>query len=363
MKIRFFIIVLAITLLASNPLGALHFARWSTSLGTFNVELYDDLVPITANNFISLANSGFYNGLIFHRVINGFVIQDGCPYGTGYGGPGYTIQDEFHPDLNHNQAGILAMARTSAPNSAGSQYYFTLAPQPHLNGSYAVFGKVIQGLDVVLAIGAVPTNASNLPLTPVTIDTLRILDLSIGTITPLPTETILCSTGVPQMFIIEAFAQNSTVHFEWRVDGVAQNNADDFIFETAFNQSGEHQVQCYISSDDWQHTITWNVVVGSSVSDETAPPLMRTLHIYPNPSLGALKASFHSDDAGACEIGVYDLRGRLVYREMAFSALKGVNSWQWNGLNRDGDAVPTGIYRIRVKTQSGSVTGKCLILR
>ncbi|MDP3113344.1 MAG: peptidylprolyl isomerase [Candidatus Cloacimonadaceae bacterium] len=326
MKIRFYIIVLILALLAASPLCALRFARWNTSMGSFTVELYNDLVPITANNFISLTNSGFYNGLIFHRVINGFVIQDGCPYGTGYGGPGYTIMDEFHPDLNHNQAGILAMARTNAPNSAGSQYYFTLAPQPHLNGNYAVFGKVIEGLANVLAIGAVPTNANNLPLTPVTINTLSILDLSIVNISPSPTETIYCSAGIPQMFIVEAVANHSPLHFNWSVDGTPSTNFDDFIFETVFSQSGNHQVQCTVSSDDWQHTINWSLVVGSAISDETVPQIPQILHIHPNPSKSGIKASFTTAEPGLFDIEVFDLRGRIIHRETAFLSAIGMNT-------------------------------------
>ncbi|MDD2596640.1 MAG: peptidylprolyl isomerase, partial [Candidatus Cloacimonetes bacterium] len=121
-------LLLCVFLLIPGLLSARIFARWHTSMGSFTAELYDEIVPITAHNFRDLANAGFYNNLIFHRVIEGFVIQDGCPYGTGTGGPGYTIPDEYSPLLNHNEAGILSMARTSAPNSAGSQYFFTLAP-------------------------------------------------------------------------------------------------------------------------------------------------------------------------------------------------------------------------------------------
>ena len=119
-------------------------------------ELYPELAPNTVNNFIELANSGFYDGLIFHRVIPGFMIQGGCPQGNGMGGPGYEIDGEFSAnghknDLKHT-LGVLSMARTMAPNSAGSQFFIMVEKAPHLDGDYAAFGKVIEGMDVADAI-------------------------------------------------------------------------------------------------------------------------------------------------------------------------------------------------------------------
>lgn len=138
-------------------------ARFETTKGTFRIELMEDKAPITTKNFIDLATKGFYDGVIFHRVIDGFMIQGGDPTGTGRGGPGYKIPDEFHPDLKHDAAGILSMAN-AGPNTGGSQFFITLAPTPHLNNRHAVFGKVIEGLDVVKAIGKTPTGPSDRPL-------------------------------------------------------------------------------------------------------------------------------------------------------------------------------------------------------
>jgi peptidyl-prolyl cis-trans isomerase B (cyclophilin B) len=137
--------------------------------GTITAELYPDIAPNTVNNFISLIQSGFYNGLIFHRVIPGFMIQGGCPLGTGTGGPGYTIKGEFSANgfknnLAHDR-GVLSMARTSAPNSAGSQFFIMTAKAPHLDGSYAAFGKVTDGLDVVDRIVGTPRNHMDKPNT------------------------------------------------------------------------------------------------------------------------------------------------------------------------------------------------------
>ena len=133
-------------------------------------ELYPDIAPNTVNNFISLIQKGFYNGVIFHRVINGFMLQGGDPDGTGMGGPGYSIAGEFASngfknDLLHTP-GVLSMARTMMPNSAGSQFFIMHKNAPHLDGDYAAFGKVIEGMDVVNKIAEVDTDFSDRPLTP-----------------------------------------------------------------------------------------------------------------------------------------------------------------------------------------------------
>lgn len=131
-------------------------------------ELYPQVAPNTVNNFISLVNKGFYDGLIFHRVINGFMIQGGDPEGTGMGGPGYGIKGEFAQngfanDLKHT-AGVLSMARSMMPNSAGSQFFIMHKDAPHLDGAYAAFGKIIEGMDVVNKIAEVATDYSDRPI-------------------------------------------------------------------------------------------------------------------------------------------------------------------------------------------------------
>ena len=138
-------------------------AVFETNKGTFEIELFTEKAPITTKNFIDLTEKGFYNGLIFHRVIDGFMIQGGDPDGRGTGGPGYTIDDEFHPDLRHDTEGILSMAN-SGPNTGGSQFFITLAPTPWLDGKHAVFGKVTRGMNVVKAIGKVEKGAMDKPV-------------------------------------------------------------------------------------------------------------------------------------------------------------------------------------------------------
>ncbi len=132
------------------------------------LELYPDIAPKTVENFLSLVSKGFYDGLIFHRVINGFMIQGGDPEGTGMGGPGYSIpgefsQNGFENNLKHTE-GVISMARSMDPNSAGSQFFIMHKTSPHLDGSYAAFGKVIEGLDVVDKIATVKTDWSDRPI-------------------------------------------------------------------------------------------------------------------------------------------------------------------------------------------------------
>ena len=131
-------------------------------------ELYPEIAPNTVSNFVSLVKKGYYDGLIFHRVINGFMIQGGCPDGTGMGGPGYSIKGEFTQngfknDLKHTE-GVLSMARAMHPDSAGSQFFLMHKTSPHLDGAYAAFGRVIEGMDVVNAIAETPTDYMDRPL-------------------------------------------------------------------------------------------------------------------------------------------------------------------------------------------------------
>ena len=150
--------------MAQNPVVTIEMENGSV----IKAELYPQVAPNTVNNFISLVKKGFYDGVIFHRVISGFMLQGGDPDGTGMGGPGYSIKGEFtqngfQNDLKH-EPGVLSMARTMMPNSAGSQFFIMHEAAPHLDGAYAAFGKVTEGMDVVNAIAAVPTNYNDRPL-------------------------------------------------------------------------------------------------------------------------------------------------------------------------------------------------------
>ena len=164
------------------------YAQFITSEGNFTVHLFDQEAPKTVQNFIGLAEGTkewtdprtnkkvkqpYYNGIIFHRVIKGFMIQGGDPLGQGIGGPGYTFADEFHPKLRHSKMGILSMANRG-PNTNGGQFFITLAPTPHLDDRHSVFGEVVEGLDVVQKIGTTPTDGRDRPLKDVVIQSVKI---------------------------------------------------------------------------------------------------------------------------------------------------------------------------------------------
>lgn len=152
----------------ANPM-----AKINTNHGTFTAELFEDRAPKTTANFMELAESGYYDGVLFHRIIPDFMIQGGDPDGTGMGGPGYTIPDEFHPELRHDTPGVFSMAN-AGPNTGGSQFFITLVPTPWLDDRHAVFGKVVAGMDVVEAIGAVKTGRNDRP-----VEEVRIVDVTI----------------------------------------------------------------------------------------------------------------------------------------------------------------------------------------
>jgi peptidyl-prolyl cis-trans isomerase A (cyclophilin A) len=164
-------------------------AHFTTNEGAFTIRLFEQEAPNTVANFVGLAEGTkeftdpktgkkatrpFYNGLIFHRVIDGFMIQGGDPLGTGTGGPGYTFRDEFHPSLRHSKAGILSMAN-AGPGTNGSQFFITLAATPWLDNKHSVFGEVIEGMDVVRRIGSTPTGKpGDRPVKPITVETVEI---------------------------------------------------------------------------------------------------------------------------------------------------------------------------------------------
>jgi peptidyl-prolyl cis-trans isomerase A (cyclophilin A) len=163
-------------------------ATFNTSEGTFKARLFDDKAPKTVANFVDLATGKvaftdpgtgskvtrpFYDGLIFHRVIDGFMIQGGCPEGSGRGGPGYKFADEFGPGLNHGKGGLLSMAN-SGPNTNGSQFFITLAPTPWLDNKHAIFGEIVEGQDVIQKIGKTQTGPQDRPVKDIVINSVTI---------------------------------------------------------------------------------------------------------------------------------------------------------------------------------------------
>ena len=161
-------------------------AIFETSAGTFKARLFDDQAPNTVANFVGLTEGSkdyevegenktgpFYNGLNFHRVIKDFMIQGGCPLGTGTGGPGYRFEDEFHPDLVHDKPGLLSMAN-AGPNTNGSQFFITLVPTPWLDNRHSIFGEVVEGMDVIEKIGVTATGPMDRPVEDITIQSITI---------------------------------------------------------------------------------------------------------------------------------------------------------------------------------------------
>lgn len=144
------------------------FVLLETTMGNMKIKLYEDKAPMTAKNFKDLVQKGFYDGTIFHRVIKNFMIQGGDPTGTGMGGPGYKIKDEFGPGLKHDRKGLLSMAN-AGPNTGGSQFFITLVPTPWLDGKHAIFGELVEGIDVLEKIGNTPTDPGDRPKTEVKI--------------------------------------------------------------------------------------------------------------------------------------------------------------------------------------------------
>lgn len=148
--------------------------KFTTNKGVFVAEMFEDKAPLTTKNFIELTEKGFYNGIIFHRVIEDFMIQGGDPTGTGMGGPGYQIKDEFGEGLKHDDEGILSMAN-AGPNTGGSQFFITLAPTPWLNGHHAIFGRIVEGMEVVRLIGAVSTDFRDRPREDVVMEKVEVV--------------------------------------------------------------------------------------------------------------------------------------------------------------------------------------------
>ena len=222
----------------------IYIAEWNTTMGQIRAELRGNLVPVTAQNFMNLTEKEFYTDLIFHRVISGFMIQDGCPYGNGTGGPGYEFDDEFTPELRHSFPGVLSMAN-AGPNTNGSQYFITVAQTSWLDDHYSVFGRVIDGMDVVYAISEAETDGNDKPLTDI--------GLTISLVENNPSLNILYpSDGLK----IEA---GRTIDINWESDFVA----DVKIEFSSDNGSNWTELKDSIPSDNEKYTWTAPDIIAS----------------------------------------------------------------------------------------------------
>jgi cyclophilin family peptidyl-prolyl cis-trans isomerase len=357
-KYWFFLFIISTFLFIPFTLQARYFARWHTTMGDFTAELRDELAPITANNFINLAYDHFYDGLRFHRIIHDFVIQDGDPLGTGFGGPGYTIADEFNVGLHHDVPGILAMANTGQPHSGGSQYYITLTPRPSLDGHYSIFGKVIQGMDIVQAIGAVPADTLGHPYTQVYINTLEILGLVINSVSPADS-VVTYDIQNPYPFIMEAYDLITNANFQWFEDDILQPETD-FLYTPHFTSTGEHTIKCITSDETVSWAFTWHVSLTGTANEDTVTPNSNFIvsKNYPNPFRLMTAFTYHSKMNDLLQINVYDIRGRLITHEDTFSHKQGGNQWIWEAK----DAAP-GVYLFEFKRATESKVVKGILIK
>ncbi|PID29714.1 MAG: hypothetical protein CSB55_01455 [Candidatus Cloacimonadota bacterium] len=365
--------ILIICLAFWGLLNAQTLARWETSMGNFTAELCDRQAPITADNFISLARNEFYNNLIFHRVIEGFVIQDGCPYGNGYGGPGYTIEDEFDTGLLHDRAGTLAMANTGQPNSAGSQYYITLAPQPNLDGNYAVFGYVVEGLDVVLAIGSVETGAGDKPIEDVNIYSVKVSDFYISS--KLPAEDIVDTyAGDNLAFAVtpEETAPGAELTYVWYVNGteITDPEYQNFYFAYTPSVAGTDSISCVVSDSEFDIVTSWILnVSGVSSENYISESKAKLYQNSPNPfkindkRISDTEISFEVEREKEAVIEIYNVRGQKVKKLEKKDCRLGRNTVYWNGEDSEGNVVESGIYLYKLKVGKEVLVKKAVILK
>ncbi|MEA1972110.1 MAG: peptidylprolyl isomerase, partial [Candidatus Cloacimonadota bacterium] len=244
-------VLLLVTLLIS-PIYSQTIARWYTSMGDFEIKLREDYAPITVNNFVTLTNTNFYDGLVFHRVIDDFMIQDGCPLGNGSGGPGYTFDDEFNSNILYDEPGVIGMAN-SGPNTNGSQYFITLVPTNWLNYNYSAFGNVIQGMDIVQNIGDVPTSANDHPVDEVYIDSIRIMTPQFFGISP-ESDSLDIEAGNDMVFTM--FSYENNLEYNWYFDDELQDETTD-LFMPNFPENGIHIVKAVVSNGDYEYERLW----------------------------------------------------------------------------------------------------------
>lgn len=343
-------------------------ARWYTSMGDFEITLREDLMPITTQNFLDLTNSNFYDDLIFHRVIANFMIQDGCPYGTGYGGPGYTIPDEWNPLVNYNEPYVIGMANTGQPNSAGSQYFITVEPTPHLNGDYAAFGHVTLGTDIVENISDVPTtgaggNPPNKPLTDVVIDSIRIMTPQFYGFIP-EEDSLYVTASEPLVFGM--LTNEPDVAYSWFVDNELQTNTS-FLFNLTLTVNGWHEIVGIGTKNGYDYVKNWWVeITGGTYNDEVLhhhKPLL--LPNTPNPFNPSTSISFYlnSDTSTPTSLHIYNLKGQLVKTLVSEQLPAGYHSYNWNGTDQLGNKVSSGVYLFNLSSGDFSSSRKTLLLK
>ena len=359
-KVIFLFILVSMAVLISAQTQV----EWQTSMGNFRAELREDLVPGIAGNFIDLANDGFYNNLIFHRVISGFMIQDGCPLGTGYGGPGYTIPDEFDPSLVHDVPGVLAMAN-SGPNTNGSQYYITVAPTSWLDGGYSIFGQIIEGMDVVFAISEVATGDGDKPIVDVDIYSVTVIDITVNYLQP-ETPEFTIPQGTTQAFMALIYAINHNLTMSWFVNDILMSESEfNFDFSYTFAEAGDYEVR--INSDNGDHAIDkiWTVHVEPANSNEDVVNL-NTITLNqnrPNPFMTETTIGYSLTKKADIDLKIFNLRGQLVRTFSNLKASVGDHQILWDGNNESGTQVSSGVYYYVMQNGHETIVKKAVLLR
>jgi len=348
----------------TNLILAQSVARWHTTLGNFEVMLREDLVPITAQNFIDLTNSNFYDGLLFHRVIDDFMIQDGDPLGTGYGGPGYTIPDEFHDDLLYDSAGVIGMAN-AGPNTGGSQYFITLVPTPWLNYNYSAFGNVTAGIEIVQAIGDVETTGANgsppnYPLEPVYIDSIRIVTPQLIDFTP-QADTISVEIGEAVIFAV--FTDEPDLDYFWYVNDDLQTETT-FFFTYLCTQAGEFVISSLVSNGEYDYPTYWYLQVGGTESDDNIIQSQHKLYQNkPNPFNPSTVIKYELFSETEVDLSVFNAKGQMIKTLVKTVQKPGIYTLNWNGTDNDNLSLPSGLYFYRLKTGNYSQLKKLLLLK
>jgi len=330
-------------------------------MGDFEVTLREDLMPITGTNFIDLTNANFYDSLIFHRVIADFMIQDGCPYGTGYGGPGYTIPDEWNPLINYNEPYVIGMANTGQPNSAGSQYFITVEPCTWLNGDYAAFGHVTMGTDIVEAISEVPTDANDKPLVDVNIDSLRIMTPQFIGFIP-EEDSLAMNAGNMEVFCM--LSSETGVEYSWYVDDELQTEISN-MFTFSSNVNGWHEIEGVGSRNGYDYSKIWWVEIsgGSGIDDLPIAGKCLLLPNLPNPFNPETQIRFILDSPARTDLSILNIKGELV-KTLTHSELEsGYHSYIWNGTDHSNRPVASGIYFYRLVAGSQTEIGKAVLLK
>ncbi len=251
------------------------------------------------------------------------------------------------------------MANTGQPNSAGSQYYITLAPQTHLDGSYAIFGYVIEGLDVVLEIGSVPTDGNNHPIEPVYIDSIRILTPQIEEFYPEENEF---SVAIDSTVTFMVVSYDENIQYNWYVNDEDQQ-FNDFLFFYTFSEDGQFEIKCIVSNEsDFDNEIIWNITAGTIDSDNYELEITNyQLSNYPNPFSSSTTISFSLTTENN-EISIYNLKGQKVRTiPVILSEVEG--SIDWSGNDDSGNPVSSGIYFYKLKSGKESITKKMLMMR